>query len=117
MLKLAALLFAAAALGGLTMAFIHFKKNRNPPAGLAILHGTLGASALVILLFYVVQTGMATPVLNWALILFVLAALGGFFLVSFHLRGKRLPSPVLVIHALVAVVAFLLLLSALLPAA
>jgi hypothetical protein len=117
MLKLAALLFAVAALGGLTMAYIHFKKDRNPPAGLAVLHGVFGAGALVLLLFYVVQAGMAVSVLNWALGLFVLAALGGFFLVSFHLRGKRLPSPVLVIHALVAVAAFLLLLSALLPVA
>ena len=52
-----------------------------------------------------------TALVAWALGLFVVAALGGFFLVSYHLRGQRLPSPVVVIHALVAVAAFLLLLA------
>jgi phosphoribosylglycinamide formyltransferase 2 len=40
----------------------------------------------------------------------ITAALGGFGLFSFHLRGKALPIPVVVIHAGVAVVAFVLLL-------
>lgn len=109
MLIVAAVLFAIAAVGGLTMAYIHFKRDRNPPGALAALHGILAATALLILIWSVVQLGASTSV-GWALGLFVVAALGGFFLVSFHLRKKRLPSPVVVIHALVAVVAFLLLL-------
>lgn len=110
MLTVAAVLFALAAVGGLTMAYMHFKQDRNPPGGLAALHGVLAATALVILIWAVVQSGASTAV-GWALGLFVVAALGGFFLVSFHVRNKRLPSPVVVIHALVAVVAFLLLLA------
>jgi len=42
--------------------------------------------------------------------LFVVAALGGFALFSFHLRRQPLPTPVVFIHGLVAVVAFVLLL-------
>lgn len=109
MLILATVLFAAAAVGGLVMAYIHFKKNKNPPAALAIVHGVAAATALVILLFAVVSMNMSGPV-AWALGLFVVAALGGFFLVSYHIRGQRLPSKVVVIHAIAAVVAFVLLL-------
>jgi len=109
MLIVAAVLFALAAVGGLAMAFIHFKRDRNPPGALAAVHGVAAATALVILLWAVVQTGAGGAV-AWALGLFVVAALGGFFLVSFHVRKRRLPSPVVVIHALVAVAAFLLLL-------
>src|SRR5687768_14102761 len=109
MFIVSAILFAIAAAGGLVMAFIHFKQNKNPPVALAVLHGILAATALLILIWGVLQLG-ATPVLAWSLGLFVVAALGGFFLASFHLRKLRLPSPVVVIHASVAVVAFVLLL-------
>lgn len=109
MLTLAAVLFAVAALGGLTMAYMHFKQDRNPPTALAVVHGLLAATALLIVIWAVLQMG-ATTAIAWALGLFVAAALGGFFLFSFHLRQKRLPSPVVVIHALVAIVAFVLLL-------
>jgi hypothetical protein len=43
--------------------------------------------------------------------LLVLAAFGGFFLAAYHLRKKLPPKPVVVIHAGVAVVGFLLLLA------
>jgi hypothetical protein len=111
-LNIAAVLFAVAALGGIVMLYFHFGKKRNPPGMLAALHGMLAAFGLVILLVAVVSTG-ATGRLVWALGLFVAAALGGFYLVSYHLRRQRLPSKVVVIHALVAVVGFLTLLSVL----
>jgi hypothetical protein len=44
-----------------------------------------------------------------ALLLLVVAALGGFFLASFHLRQRPGPRPVVLIHAGVAVIGFLLL--------
>lgn len=105
----AAILFAIAAVGGLTMAWFHFKRDRNPPNALAALHGVFAAVGLVVLIWAVFESGASTST-GWALALFVLAALGGFYLLSHDLRGRRLPSPVLVIHALVAVVAFVLLL-------
>lgn len=109
MFSIAAVLFGIAAVGGLVMAYMHFKQDRNPPGALAALHGALAAIGLLVLIWGVMQLG-ASAVLGWALGLFVVAALGGFFLVSFHLRKKRLPSPVVIIHALVAVIAFGLLL-------
>lgn len=110
MFSVAAVLFALAAVAGLTMAYIHFKRDRNPPGGLAALHGVLAASGLLLFILAVIQKG-ATAYLGWALGLFAVAGLGGFFLLSFDLRGKRFPSPVILVHALVAVVAFVLLLT------
>ena len=110
MLIVSAVLFAIAALGGLAMAYIYFRKDRNPPGALAALHGILAATALVILLWVVVRAGSGGLV-AWALGLFVLAALGGFFVFSYHIRGRRLPAPGVVVHAVVAVTAFVLLLA------
>jgi hypothetical protein len=47
-----------------------------------------------------------------ALGLLVVAALGGFALLSFHLRGRALPSGLVVGHALLAVAGFVTLLAA-----
>jgi hypothetical protein len=110
MLVLTAVLFALAAVGGLTMAYIYFMKQRNPPFALAVLHGVFAASALILLLWVVLRTGAGGWV-SWALGLFVVAALAGFFLFSYHMRGKVLPGPGVVVHAALAVTAFLLLLA------
>jgi hypothetical protein len=74
--------------------------------GLALAHGGLAAAGLVALAVEVFTADLAAGL---PLALFVVAALGGFALFSFHLRQKALPIPVVVIHAGVAVVAFLLL--------
>lgn len=107
MLRIAVFVFAIAALGGLVLAIRHFK-GQERPWPLAILHGLLGAAGLVLLLLPLLSGGI--PALaKTALALFAVAALGGFLLFSFHLRNKPLPSPVVVIHAGVAIVAFVLL--------
>jgi hypothetical protein len=104
MLHLAILVFAIAAVGGLILAVLHFR-GQDRPWTLSILHGLLGATGLVLLLIPVL--GGAAPALGKAALgLFLAAALGGFLLFAFHLQKKRLPSPVVIIHAGVAVKAF-----------
>ena len=76
---------------------------------LAVGHGLLAAAGLVVLIVAVVG-GSTGNLLIASLTLFVIAALGGFALFSFHLRRLRLPTPVVLIHGLVAVIAFVLLL-------
>ncbi len=110
MLLIAVGLFAVAAVGGLTLAVMHFKK-KDLPLPLALIHGLFGAAGLVTVLLFVLHTGTSSKAAV-ALILFVVAALGGFYLFSFHLRKKKLPSAVVIIHALVAVSAFAILLVA-----
>jgi hypothetical protein len=112
MLNIAVVLFALSALGGLTLAILHFR-GKNRPWPLAILHGLLAATSLALLLVPLFMGSVqASAGLKWAAGLFVVAALGGFVLFAHHLQGKRLPSLVVVVHGAVAVVAFLTLLSA-----
>lgn len=111
MLIYALALFAVAAVIGIIMANIHFG-GKNPPLPMALLHGLFAASGLGVLILALLQGGDVQLV---SLVLFVVAALGGFLLFSFHLRQKRLPSPVVIIHAAVAVIAFLILGFSLIP--
>jgi hypothetical protein len=108
MLTIAAVLFAVAALGGITLATLHLR-HKGLPMALALGHGLLAAAGLVVLIMAVVGGSTGNLVVA-SLALFVVAALGGFALFSFHLRRQPLPTPVVLIHGLVAVVAFVLLL-------
>jgi glucose uptake protein GlcU len=111
MFNYSVILIALGAVVGLTMAVQHFKGRTPPKAGVAILHGLLAGTGVILLLLGARDLGFATPH-TWALVLFVIAALGGLYLVSFHMRQKPLPNAVIVVHGLVAVVAFLVLLTA-----
>jgi hypothetical protein len=106
-------LFAVAALAGATMAIQHFRGRTPPPLGLAMLHGVLAASGLLVLLLAVMKAGVSGPPAI-ALGLFLVAALGGFTLLSFHLRRRALPSALVLGHGLLAVAGFLVLLVAVL---
>jgi hypothetical protein len=68
---------------------------------LALGHGVLAATALVLALLVAMATGVAA--IKYGVAVLVLAALGGFFLLSFHLRGKPHPWVVVVLHAVLAV--------------
>src|SRR5213079_480906 len=110
-MNVAAILFAVAAVTGIAIAFIRLSGRDLPPIGLAILHGLFAASGLVALTIVAVAPGAA----QWARIslgIFVVAALGGFVLFSFHLRRRALPVPIIAIHGFVAVIAFVVLLVA-----
>ncbi|MFL6215400.1 MAG: hypothetical protein ACJ74J_16070 [Blastocatellia bacterium] len=109
-MTLAAILFGVAALGGVAMAIIRFSGKELPPMGLAILHGVAAAAGLIALIVAVM--GGASSKATIALVLFLGAAIGGFVMFSHHLRRKALPIPYVVIHGLVAVVAFVVLLLA-----
>jgi hypothetical protein len=106
---LALVLFAVAALGGLFLAVRHFRQLPLP-LPVSLLHGALAAAGLIALIAAYLR-GSSSGGVGAALALLVVAALGGFALFSFHLRGRRAPSAVVVIHALVAVSGFLTLLA------
>ena len=111
MFKFAIVLFAVAAVIGLTMAVAHFRGQTPPKLAVALLHGLFAASGLVVLLLGVMEVGMSgKPAI--ALGLFLVAALGGFTLLSFHLRGRALPNGLVAGHAVIAVLGFLTLLAA-----
>ena len=103
------LIFAVAAIVGLTMALAVFQ-GRLPPIASAITHGALAATGLVLLIVAVCH-GAVGPA-RWALGFFLVAALGGFTLVlAYHARKKNLPANFVVGHATLAVIGLLLLLA------
>lgn len=105
-------LLAIAALGGIAMALIRFSRNRNPPAWLAMIHGLLAASGLTLILYAMFTVGIP-PLAQAGLALLVLAALGGVILnQKYHWQSALLPSSIVIGHAVLAVVGFVLLLLA-----
>ncbi len=109
MLIYAIVIFAIGAAGGLFLAS-QVLVGKLAPWPVSIVHALLGAAG-IILLITMVLGGQGTERLNAALGLFVIAALGGFFLASFHVRAKLPPKAIVFVHAAIAVLGFLTLLS------
>ena len=106
----AAIVLALAAVGGLTMAVLRFQGAPRPPRWLALGHGAIAATG-IILLIYAAATAGIPGMAQVALGIFVLAALGGTVLfVGFDLSGKALPIPFVVAHGLLAVTGLTLVL-------
>jgi hypothetical protein len=103
-------LFAIAAGGGLVMAGVRAVGDRNPPAWLAMLHGLLASAGLTLLLFAAFTIGLPKAAL-WGTILLILAAVGGLYLnLGYQEKRQLLPKPIMYVHALIAVIGFILLL-------
>jgi hypothetical protein len=100
-------LFAIAAILGVTI-LVNLLNKRNAPRGVVYSHGIFAAIALVLLIVYVVNNRTNAP--TTSLILFVLAALGGFFMFIRDMSNKNIPVAVAVLHALLAVAGFVTLL-------
>ena len=71
-------------------------------------HGAIAAIALVLLVVFALQNPESFP--KTSLILFVVAALGGFYMFFRNLKQKMGPLPLAFFHALLAVSGFVLLL-------
>ena len=101
------ILFAVAAVLGLTVAITIFK-NKETNKGVAVIHGLFAATALIILIVYAL--GNTGRNVTTEIVLFIIAALGGLILITRDFMKKTGPKALVVIHALVAVIAFLMLL-------
>ena len=109
MLRTSVCLFVLAALGGLAMAGIRFAGRRNPPVWLSMVHG-LVAAAGVTLLAYAAATAAIPGMATMALLLFLVAAGGGAAMaLLFQWRQRLLPAWLVVVHAALAVLGFVML--------
>lgn len=110
---IAIIIFAIAAVGGLFLAS-KVLTGKLAPWAVSIVHALLGATGLVALILAVLEPGGAEDVrLTAALGLLVIAALGGFYLASIHMKGYVAPRNIVFVHAGIAVIGFLTLLSVL----
>jgi hypothetical protein len=110
MVVYALIVFAIAALGGLALASFVLRGQLAPWA-LSLAHAALGAIGLLLLIYAAATAGLTRAALA-ALIILLVAALGGFYLASIHLRNTVAPSTVVFVHAGAAVIGFLTLLGA-----
>jgi hypothetical protein len=110
MLNIAVLLFAIGAVGGVILAS-SVLRARLPSWGLSLAHAALGAAGLILTAIVVLggATGVAS-IVPIALLILVVAALAGFYLASYHLRQTTPAKGLVLTHAGIAVVGFLLLL-------
>lgn len=112
MIQTAAGLFAVAAVGGIVMATIRMLGKRNPPHWLAMAHGFLAGAGLTLLIYAALMVGLPGRAMI-ATVLFVLVAAGGVVLnLAYQMKDRPLPVGFMLGHAVLAVVAFVLLLSA-----
>lgn len=106
MLTASIIIFAAAAILGLTI-IVSILKGKPTTKPVVFLHGGIAATALVILIIYAINNTVSPTA---SIVIFIAAATGGFILLANDLRKKPGPKALAVIHALAAVTAFILLL-------
>lgn len=99
-------LFALAALLGMFL-LTFVLQGKETPKAVVFTHGPLAAIALVLLIIYALRSG---PGPTESIVLFVVAAMGGFFMLYRDLTGKPIPKWLAVVHGLLAVSGFVLLL-------
>jgi hypothetical protein len=108
MIYAAIALFALAAVLGLAI-LIKWLTKKEASKAVVYSHGIVAAVALVILVVYALQNPDNYPQVS--LILFIIAALFGFYMFFRSLRNKLSPIAVAFIHALLAVGGFVMLLA------
>lgn len=101
------ILFAVAAVFGITL-IVPVLQGKTPTRAFVFIHGGIAAVALVLLIVQYVNDMSAVPQIS--VILFVIAALGGFILFARDVQKKPIPKGLAVVHAALAVTAFLILL-------
>lgn len=100
-------LFAVAAVFGVINVVRIVAADRAPRATVYI-HGAFAAVSLVLLVVYSIIHSQAAPMV--ALILFIIAALGGFLLFGIDVATKKPPKWLGFVHGAVAVAGFIFLL-------
>jgi hypothetical protein len=108
LLLYAILIFLVSAVGGLFMAY-KILNGQLAPWLVSLVHLLLGATGLVLVLL-AVAAGAGGVIGYIALVILLVAALGGFLLAAMHLRKKIAPPGLVILHAALGVTGVLLLL-------
>ncbi|MEX1026165.1 MAG: hypothetical protein WD226_13905 [Planctomycetota bacterium] len=105
----ALLFFLAAAAGGIFLARMHMTPA-TAPGWLIVAHPLLAAVGLILLGSGYVRYG-GPNLAAWALVVLVLAAIGGMVMASMRVKRGRAPSALILLHATLAVIGILLVLT------
>ncbi len=100
-------LFAVAAVFGV-INLVRLLASGRPPRATVYIHGVFAAVSLVLLVVFAIVKNGAAPIV--ALILFIIAALGGFTLFGIDVATKKPPKWLGFVHGAVAVAGFVFLL-------
>ena len=98
--------FSLAALLGMFL-ISYVLQNKETPKAVVFIHGGLAGTGIILLLVY---SFLRSPSPLASLILFILAAFGGFLMVFRDLTGKSVPKSLAIIHGTTAIIGFVLLL-------
>jgi hypothetical protein len=98
--------FALAALLGMYL-LTFVLQGKETPKAVVFTHGPMAVIGLVLLIIYAMKDG---PNPTESLVLFILAALGGLYMVARDLTNKPFPKFLAVGHGLLAVAGFIFLL-------
>ncbi len=85
-------------------------KDEEPPKAVVYSHG--GAASLALVLLIIAYLNQGDSLMMTSLLVFIVAALGGFVMFGRDVAQKPIPKWLAVVHALAAVTAFVLLLVA-----
>ncbi len=107
LIYLAVAVFAIAAVLGISI-LVNWLTKKGASKGVIYGHGIFAAIGLVLLIVFAIQNPGNYPQL--ALIILVIAALGGFYMFFRELQNKMSPYSIAFIHALLAVAGFVSLL-------
>jgi hypothetical protein len=99
------LLSLAAILGLMLLTLV--LRGKQTPKAVALAHGLLAVTAVVLLIIYSIGPG---PNPTESTVLFLVAATGGLILVTRDFMGKSIPKWLAVLHGLTAATGFALLL-------
>ncbi len=100
MLLTAIILFLIAAGFG-AVVLVSILQDKPTPKLFVYTHGSIAAIALLIVIYYVLEHLDHAPITS--LILFLIAAVGGFSLFFIDFKGKKIPKWLALVHPLIAI--------------
>ena len=106
MLLIAIILFLIAAGFGAVVLF-NILQDKPTPKPFVYTHGTIAAIALLMVIYYVYTHPTHAPLTS--LVIFLIAALGGFTMFFIDMKKKPVPKALALLHPLLALIALLAL--------
>lgn len=113
LLKVAIALFIIGAIFGLIV-LTSILRNKPTPKPVVLFHGLFVATALVLVLI-AFFTGQQDKLLLISIVLFVIAALGGFTMLFTDLLQKPIPKWLAILHPILAAIGLIVLIMYVLP--